>query len=433
MEGSTALAAKSTPRDLYYQDEANSLVQSIPVVYDTRFRQDFATLGAGQVVLYIPPSNGINKVVIVLEYLPAQMAGVAGTAVGSYFLPRGWGYNALSLLSWRIAGSQQYFASGAQLLASNLRKCRTQTQRDAILSLGGNECKTAADFTVPQRAYIPLSFFTTPSNDGLDCPIASDILGSQIQITTQVAPASSFWVANPTYVAVPPASTAGVLPSAFNSAYFQVEQLSMEDRSMSLASRPGVDMDTSTYVQSLRSFDQQELTAQVSADAGVQTLTLNGFMSGQVRGLQVWLTKNGDALNSNVWYVPDSVRCIFAGQIYAQYENGSSRIWNLIDGTAPNSVNASLVATAGNVVNSSSVLSEWALLPFAQPAHNDYEADIMVSGLRITNGSVQLQVVRPASTATKPVSPTDTFTLHCVPILNSALAYSRGSATLLIG
>jgi hypothetical protein len=436
MEGSTALAAKSTPRDLYYQDEANSLVQSIPVVYDTRFRNDFATLGAGQVSLFIPPSNGINKVIIVLEYTPTQLAGVGGTAAGSYVLPRGWGYNALSLLSWRIAGSQQYFASGAQLLAANLRKCRTQSQRDALLSLGGNEVKLAADFTVTQRAYIPLSFFTTPSNDGLDCPVASDILGSQIQITTQVAPASVFWVANPTYVAVPPASTAGVIPTAFNSAYFQVEQLSMEDRSMSLASRPGVNMDTSTYIQSLRSFDQQELTAPIAADATgltVQTVTLNGFMSGQVRGLQVWLTKNNDLLNANVWYIPDSVRCIFAGQVYAQYETGSSSIWNLIDGTAPGSVNGSLLASVANVVNSTPVLSEYAILPFAQPAHNDYEADIMVSGLRITNGSIQLQVIRPASTVLKPVGGADTFTLHCVPILNAALAYSRGSATLLIG
>jgi hypothetical protein len=65
------------------------------------------------------------------------------------------------------------------------------------------------------------------------------------------------------------------------------------------------------------------------------------------------------------------------------------------------------------------------MLPFSQPTHNDYEANIMVSGLRITNGSVQLQVKTPDASKA--------YTLHAVPILNSALAYSRGSATLLIG
>jgi hypothetical protein len=49
----------------------------------------------------------------------------------------------------------------------------------------------------------------------------------------------------------------------------------------------------------------------------------------------------------------------------------------------------------------------------------------MVSGTRITNGSVQLQVVTP--------DPTKRYTLHAIPIFNAAVAYSRGSASLLIG
>jgi hypothetical protein len=152
-------------------------------------------------------------------------------------------------------------------------------------------------------------------------------------------------------------------------------------------------------------------------------------MSGQVRGLQVWLTKNSDGLNPVVWYKPDSVKCIFAGQVYAQYENGSSAIWNLIDGTAPAAVNGSLLAVAAvpgptAYLTSTPVLSEYCLLPFAQPSHNDYEADIMVSGMRITNGSITLIITPPDASA---------YTLHCVPILNAAIAYSRGSASLLIG
>ena len=451
MDSSPALMEKSSPVDLYYQ-LGNSLVQAIPVVYDTRFTQNFNTKSSGQQSLFIPPSNGINKVMIVLEYLPAALANAAANP-GAYALPRGWGYQALTTLSFRISGSQQYFASGAQVLASNLRKCRTKTQRDAILSLGGNECKTAADFSRPQRAYIPMSFFTAPSVDGLDCPVASDILGSQIQLTCIVAPPSSFWLSNPLYNS-PLVLPAGVVPNEFSNAFWTVEQLSMMDRGMSLASRPKpeVNLDTETYVQSIRSFDQQELTATINADATVQTVNINGFMSGQVRGLQVWLTPalpvdiNAGAVGasglvgqSQLWYVPDAVRCIFAGQVYADYQSGSSQAWNLIDGTSPNIVEGSYLfgvvpaapATTGTI-SSYGTSSQWVLLPFAQPTHNDYEADIMVSGLRITNGSVQLQMVAPYLT-TQPVVPANFWTVHVVPIFNSAIAYSRGSATLLIG
>jgi len=434
MDSSTAVAQKSTPVDLYYQDSTNSLVQAVSVSYDSRYISNFPTLGAGQNVLFIPPSNGINKVMVVLEFTAAQLACVGN----GFALPRGWGYLACSLFSWRISGSQQYFVSGQQLLAANLRKCRTKSQRDAIYSLGGEACSTLVNDdgtvrTAPFRAYIPLSFFTAPCNDGLDTPVASDILGSQIQITVQVVPPSSYFINNPIYGGVRTFQP----PTQFTAAYFQVEMLTMNDRSMSLASRPGVDMNEETYIQSLRDFTQQELTAQLAAAPAPapgqpqtnpeQTINLNGFMSGQVRGIQIWLTENNPAgmyspLN---WTVPDSIVCVFSGQQYAVYRNGSSEAWNLIDGTAPNSVDS--VAFNGELAGTAytPTTSKWCFLPFSQPSHNDYEATIMVSGLRITNGSVQLQIVTP--------DPLKSYTLHAVPVLNAALAYSRGSASLLIG
>ena len=117
--------------------------------------------------------------------------------------------------------------------------------------------------------------------------------------------------------------------------------------------------------------------------------------------------------------------CIFAGQQYAVYRTGSSEAWNLIDGTAPNTVDSVSFRGSTTGVSADPASSKWVFLPFAQPSHNDYEATIMVSGLRITNGSVQLQVVSP--------NPAKSYTLHAVPVLNAALAYSRGSASLLIG
>lgn len=423
MDSSTAVAQKSTPVDLYYQDNTSSLAQSINVTYDSRFISNFQTLSAGQSSLFIPPANGINKVMIVLEFTAAQLACING----GYALPRGWAYLLLTTLSWRLAGSQQYFASGSQLLAANLRKCRTKSQRDAIYSLGGEACNTLLNDdgtvrTAPFRAYVPLSFFTAPSNDGLDLPIASDILGSQIQLTCQVAPIADIFIRNPAYGGVP------ILPpDRMNSCYWQVEQLSMNDRSMSLASRPGVDMNEETYVQSLRDFAQQELTAQLEARAGEQTVNINGFMSGQCRGVTVYLTEtDASGMYSQLnWTIPDSIVCVFSGQQYAVYRTGSSEAWNLIDGTAPNSVDSVAFRGQFGGVDAVPATAKWCHLPFSQPTHNDYEASIMVSGTRITNGSVQLQVVTP--------DPTKRYTLHAIPIFNAAVAYSRGSASLLIG
>jgi hypothetical protein len=191
-------------------------------------------------------------------------------------------------------------------------------------------------------------------------------------------------------------------------------------------------MNEETYIQSLRDFTQQELQAQLAAQAGTQTITLNGFMSGQVRGIQLWLTENpssppavGSMVSPLNWAIPDEIITIFAGQQYSVYRNGSSEAWNLIDGTSPNSVDSVSFYGLTSGVGASPATAKWVFLPFSQPSHNDYEATIMVSGLRITNGSVQLQVVSP--------DPTKSYTLHAVPVLNAALAYSRGAASLLIG
>lgn len=418
MSASAELMRISSARDLYYSDAANSLAQSIPVEYNTRFRQNFATLGAGQQNCFIPPNSGVKHVVLVLGFDPAaNPAFAAQTGVNA--LPRGWGYRALANTSWRVAGSSQYFLSGSQLLARNLRMCKTQSQRDAILSLAGDECKSVADFTSgPKYAYIPLSFWSAPSCDGLEVPIASDLLGQQIQVSATIASMDAIFTPN-----AAGGAPLNALPTAFNVGYFQIEQLEMMDRAMSMGNSR--DLDSATYIQAIRSFDQQELIGQLAAVAGEQQVTFSGFMSGQVKGLQVYLTDNTDPANSNTLVAPRDVTLTYAGAKYAEYRDGSSRIWNLIDGSSPSAVNQSQLVAAAGVWTSVPVLSEWAFLPFAQPIANDYEADLTVSGKMISNGSVTLTLVSP--------NPAKAYTVHVIPVLNAAIAYSRGSATVLIG
>ena len=410
-----ALVRVGVPRDLYYSDADNCKKQAIPVEYNTRYSQDFSNKTSGVSVFVIPPNQGCKHVIVVLGYNAATITAQNGANA----LERGWGYNAVQQISFRIGGSSQYFLTGAQLLARNLRLVRTQNQRDALLSLGGNECKLAADFDVAQYAYIPISIWTSPGDDELNVPLPTDLLSQQVQVTVQLNPSASFWNVNPN------ATTPVAIPTTFDTAYFQIEQFEMKDRSMALANR--VNMADHMYSMPLPTFDQQEVLIQLAASASVQQAVLTGFRSGEVKKLQIWLTDNADPANSQLWYAPAAVSMLFAGLVYPAYNNGSSAIWNLLDGTAPAAVNQSKLAYsapgAGSTWVSTPVLSQWAELPFAQPTGSDYEAELLVHGKEITNGIVNLQVLTPDATKS--------YTMHVVYVYNCTLGFSKGTAELI--
>lgn len=420
MSSAQALLRIGKPVDLYYTDDDNCRKQSIPVEYDTRYSQAFSNPSSGVSVLTIPPNQGVRHCLIVLGYNAASI----NTQTGSRCLERGWGYKAIEQISFRIGGSSQYFLTGDQLLARNMRLCRTQSQRDALLSLAGSECKVASDYDVDQYAYIPVSIWCAPGEDELQLPLPTDLLSQQVQITAQLT-GNAFWSAPI------PAFVGGdvVPPSAFDTAYFQIEQLAMKDRGMGLANR--VDMNTHMYSMPLPTFDQQEVLLQVPAGAVNSPIVLTGFRAGEVKKLQIYLTNNdvAGALsasdNALRWYAPDSVEVLYAGLKYSQYNNGSSRMWNLLDGTAPAAVNQSALSVAGGIWTSTPVLSEWAELPFGQPSGSDFEADILVHGKEITNGIVNLTITPPSG-----VPAALGWTLHIVYVYNATLVFSRGTAEI---
>ena len=392
--------------DLYYTDPDNCKVESIPVEYNTRFTQDFSNKSSGSSTFIVPPGNGLKHILIVLGF-----NATAGGQTGENALCKGWGYQAISQISFRVGGSSQYFLSGAQLLAKNLRSVRTKEQAQAIMDLGGNECKTQADFASAQYAYIPVPVWCPPSADGLNVPLPADTLAQQVQITCQLNPVSAYSVNNNV-------SNVHPMPTALDTAYFQVEQLPMVDRGMAIANH--IDLNTHELLMPV-SFDQQELQIDLPAtpSAGtVQALTATGFRSGQVKGIQMWLTKNTDTVNSNIWYLPQAVTVLYAGTIYAQYNNSTSQVWNLLDGTKPPTVSQSAL-TVANPFTSSPVTSSYVMLPFGNPTGNDFEAEILTHGKPILNGLVNLQVVAPTN---------EHYTVHLAYIYNSTLVFSKSSA-----
>ena len=415
-------AVKSGHIDLWYSDPMNSLKQAIPVDYDTRFVQAFqSTLTGGQQVLTLPPGAAIRDVILAFGYNSTVMGAVNSTSGVSYALPKGWGYAAIDRVSWRIAGSSEYYLTGQQLLLRNLRLTRTQQQAEALLNLGGNEVSQTPAYAVGQNAYIPLSFWKSPCLDSFEPALAADLLGSQIQIRVYFKTPDQFWAALSGAVGSPPAS--------FSFGFFQCQQLNMLNRAQSLAAME--DMATHTYVAPLRAFDQQVLTAPIAANwtPGNQ-VTITGIMSGQVKALQVWLVNTTFATaiaNQNLTVAPYAIRAAYAGVIYSQYDEGTSQMWNLLDSSKPPIYNTNaLVPNGGSTAwVSTSTLGSYAMLPFSQPIQSDEEATLLVAGKPIANGAITLFLTVPDNS--------QSYTLFVVPILNGAIAYSRGSAQILVG
>ena len=450
MSSAQSLVRVGSPLDIYYQDADNAKKQVIPTLTDQRYTQDFNNKGQGTSVYTIPPNQGLSHVLAVIGYNSTTLADISG----AFALNRGWGYEAIAQVSFRIGGSSQYFLTGAQLLQRNLRLARTQSQRDQILALGGNAVYgSGLSAGNNQYAYIPISIWAMTGDDELSLPLPSDTLSQQVQITVQLNPAyvassnpgtipntSGFW-----HLATG-ASTAGlsIPPPQFDTAYFQVQQIQMKDRGMALANR--VDLSKEMYSMALPGgFDQFEQTFQLAAaDATTTTaqqIVLTGFRAGEVKSLQFYLQKNvisgtsatyDAAANTNAWYAPAQLVVLYAGLVYTNFLNGSAPMWSLLNGTAPDAVNQNILTSSGGSWNSSAnpQLSIWTNSKFAQPSGSDYEADVLVHGLEITNGIVNVQVIPPVYAGVS-AGTANAWTLHVVYNYNCTLGFSRGTADLI--
>ena len=311
---------------------------------------------------------------------------------------------------------------------------RTQTQAQAILDLAGSEFATAAEIAAfaanptPLLAYAVIPVWCFPSADGLSVPLPADTLAQQVQITVSLNPVSQYFINNGLVSPVvnPP-------PASFDVGFFTVEQLCMVDRGMAIANH--VNLDTHELLMP-SIFHQQELQVQIPAGsntpAGFAT-SLTGFRSGQVKAIQVWATRNrsvaagtgtlaqqqSDLANQLVWVAPSAITVLYAGTIYAQYQSGTSTIFNLLDGTKPPYVSTNLLSLSATPAPApGSVSSQYVVLPFGNPTGNDYEAEVLTHGKEIRNGLVNIQIQMPDALP---------YTLHVQYIYNATLVFSKSS------
>jgi hypothetical protein len=401
--------------DLYYYDHETSKKQVWPTTVNTKYVQQFNNLSGGSSVFTIPPQQGMQDIVctFVLPQLSAPNAN--GLA-----LNRGWGYQLINRVSFRYGGSSQYFLSGAQILQNAVRRQPSREAASDILTLGGQAAGllvaggTNSLESGAQYASVVLTLpHATPSGVGKAHPFPSDLLTQQIQVTLELNQPASLFSAL--------AGATGTPPTSLSAANFQVQQVIFNNAGDALARR--VDMAENAYAFPAE-FVQQQQTIALANSADPQSVVLTGFRSGEVKSIQIWLTNTADLTGSVVnpwnWSLPTTVEMTYAGDIYARFDSQSSTLWNMINGSKYPGFASIALADGGANFTTSSQVSTYVELPFAQSFVDEDAHHVLVHGKPITNGIVNLLLQTPSAAAT--------WVLNVSYVYNTTLLMSQGTA-----
>ena len=401
-------------QDLYYAGKTNTEAQCFPTTMENRFyvALNATSFGSSSQITF-NPDQGVSDIVLNLQ-LPVAAGGVD---YADWALARGWGYNAIRQIGFRIGGSSLYYITGDQMAVDALDACEDQEKKDAILALGGSECLTAADFTDQAKlsAYVYIKLpWNSPSSLQKPLPLPSDLLTQPVQIIVEFNPASSIFV--------PLAgASAAALPAGFSYAQANFRQVHLADSGHLLARRVNMNENALTYP--LRGFLQTAFKTTIAATAGQPVqVNLTGFRQGSVKDITLWAVKASDlASGQGLLYAPLlDVRLSVNGLIYFQSVAESSQMWALIDRKTPAVVTTTSLADAGGGVATATPYSAgWTIVPFAQVGEPLAGENEVVLGLPIQNSVVNLQVTFPESA---------TYVLVASYKYVSSLMFSRGSA-----
>ena len=413
----------SEPVDLYYYDADTSKKAAFATTQNSKYVQQFANLTGGSSVFTIPPQNGIQDIVINATF---DTTSLTEGQRNNLALPSGWLYALLRQVSFRYGGSSQYFLSGQQMLQNALRCQTSRSSCDDLLNLGGNYA-TGANLAKAQTASVVLRLpHNVCSGVGKSHPLPTDCLTQQVQVTCELLQPGTIWT-NTSGSALPAACT------SLSQAVFQVQQVMFNNQGDALARR--VDLASKAYAFPCE-FVQQEISIGIPASvtpAQPQNLVLTGFRSGEVKSIEVWLVDNADTAGASAasgsatgyssfnWYPPSSVEMVYAGDIYARYDNGVGQLFNLINGNKSPAFDTIKSGVAAGVPAATPFLAQWLSLPFAQTLVDEDAHYILVHGKPITNGIINL------NNLVVPYTSSAGWTLRVSYVYNTTLLFSQGT------
>ena len=420
MSSSQDMVRPGEPLDLYYYSGETSKKSAWPTTQNTKYQVNFNNTGAGTSSFLFPPQCGLQDIVVTMQFagIPNTFSGLTGLA-----LPAGWGYGLIKSCAFRYGGTSQFVLSGDQLLQNALRDQTSRTSCDDIINIGGNYA-SGVDLTNTQTASIVLRLpHASASGVNKSLPFPTDCLTQQCQVLLELNSPASVWT-NVSGLALPSQCL------QLSQGYFQCQQVMFNNMGDSLARR--VDLSSKAYAFPCEFVQQKSIINLVNSTAP-QSVVLTGFRAGSVKSIQIWCTDLADVqttslgsatgFNPNKLQVPTSVEMLYAGDIYARYNNGVGQLFNLINGNKASAFDLAVVSVgAGTSVDPPlPYLSQWLELPFAQPLCDEDAHYILMHGRVITNGIINLNnlVVPYAS----PVG----WQLNISYVYTTTLLFSQGS------
>lgn len=404
--------------DMYYPGKDTTAVQCYPAVVDNKFSVSLSLDQGSTSTVSFSPDQGVGDV-LVTAVLPAP----AGSATyANWAASRGWLYAMVDTISLRVGGGQQVMITGDQNLVEVLTECEDSGKRDAIFNLGGSEVLNSTDWIpVSNRTasiYVKLPF-NSPSAASKPLPFPTDLLTQPVQITIQWKRFSDVLFSLAT-------STVTTLPTRFETAYMQFQQVHLTDSSHLLARRQ--DMNTKALNYPIRHYAAQPFKTRIQAvNAGdTVNVSLTGLQAGSLKGIDLWLVAASDLANGNpfVFRPPVAAKATVNGSVYYSADNGAGQLWSLVSRKTAAGMNHTRLADAGGgSASASAVFGSWTTIDFAQGSEPGAGKNELVLGLPVANATIQLSVVPPT---------TDAYILVASYKYAGSYLISRGTAELII-
>ena len=415
------------PEDLYYYSESSLRKQSIPTFQNTEFLQNInPSAGRGNYQVIFSRNQGLSHIIIGAK-LKAH-TGAAGLDLSGIAVGRSWLANLIDRVSYRIAGSSQYWMTGQQMLVANCLEATNPTVKEDMVKLAGQALSTTSEFSQDELLYAYL-YFNLPTNKpfcGVESPLPlpTELINSNVVLSIDLKPLSDI------YSSLAANGSVANAPDQLQQLFVQFQQIQAVDGGELM--RMTGDR-SKMYSLPCKGWYSQELTigipANSTADGLTSDLALSGFQAGQVKSVICWLTENGNTnpvttnaytRNDNVFTYGRDFTLKYNGQTVHYFPGTSSTMWGELLCDVPPYMDVVQLDISGGAFVRSDKRSHFVVFPLGQNIEGQ-NPHLLVNGRSIGTSIMNLQLRVPDKTKA--------YTLHVTYFYNTVLAISGDGST----
>ena len=284
-----------------YQDNSNLVKSGARVLSHDCFRSAFLStqLGGSSITLTIPRNMLVSNVFV---HLQMDLAGADGLQP-RYYLPKGWGFNAIRRIVMVYGGSEQLEISGAANFERAMTEAETDRKKTALLELAGDFKIRSNDATPleggPYDAVVPIYLPHSSVNALNQIPFDCSLLTQNVTIRLDLVDAATLFKFQDVADSTPIVGGTRISTKMNNlsKGEWYVKQMNMIDSSASKADRVGPNGSAMYnyffyYPQSFvsQTFDIRGGAAYTPI-GNTQNVTLNGFRNGSLQSLVLWVER----------------------------------------------------------------------------------------------------------------------------------------------